>query len=232
MLIDELGLNKEDGVYSWLERNATLNLKHEYVTIDDYDINFGPYTYQEDIGPSEKENLGENFQNLENIPPKTIDDIAGMIINDTALGIKPEFNQTQKNKISDLAIKLENKISKNDDSLQPDIVDEDVLNYLNQKAKYIKSSKEVVELSKKENYNALISTALLAEYQKNIANVSYDKIKFRKDVGEDFINQQKEILNGHINLDILKESARMLLDYIKYAEGKNELSNKEFLNFV
>ena len=23
----------------------------------------------------------------------------------------------------------------------------------------------------------------------------------------------------------------MLLDYIKYAEGKNELSNKEFLNF-
>ncbi len=231
MLTDELGLNKEDGVYSWLERNATLNLKHEYVIIDDYDINFGPYSYQEDIGPSEKENLGENFQNLENIPPKTIDDIAGMIINDTALGIKPEFNQTQKNKISDLAIKLENKISKNDDSLQPDIVDEDVLNYLNQKAKYIKSSKEVVELSKKENYNALISTALLAEYQKNIANVSYDKIKFRKDVGEDFINQQKEILNGHINLDILKESSNMLINYILNSNDENSLNDKEFLKF-
>lgn len=232
MLIDELGLNKEDGVYSWLERNATLNLKHEYVTIDDYDINFGPYTYQEDIGPSEQEDLRAIFEASDKNQVHNIDDIAQMIIKDEFSKITPKFDINKKESIVDSVIELSNQIEQNQGSIKLNVIDDDVIDYLIKRKNYLNSAKEVIAIANEEKYNKLISVALLTEYKKNVANEAFQKINSKKDIGEDFINSEKALLSGHINIDIVKKSSNMLINYILNSNDENSLNDKEFLKFV
>ena len=233
LMTEELGINEEKkGIYPWLERNAKLELEHDLRLVSDWDINNGSYEYWADFGIKEGEDIGQLFDVSEYINPHTIEDIAGMIIKDESQEITPEYSAIRKEKINNLTTELKNKLKENDGSAQPHYIDKDVIDYLDKKDKYIRNSKKIIELEEKEKYNALISVALLTEYQKNTAKKAFEKLETRTEVGEKFIDKQKDILNINTYLDMVKTTADMLIYYINSSNEKDSMTNKKFLEFV
>ena len=102
----DLGLEYSDGVYPWLQRNAELNLKHDIRVVEEYDDYWGPSTYTVDHGISEEEDLSSNFEAAEHILPETIDDIAGLIIEDKTGQTSPVLNKKKKLKLWQVSLKL------------------------------------------------------------------------------------------------------------------------------
>ncbi len=228
---DELGLKHDSGVLSWLERNAELKLKHHIRIVEDYDYYWGSTYYKEDLGISEKEDLSKNFEAAEHILPANIDDIAGMIIEENAEEGTRLFDTLKENEIRRLGDTLEKQITQSN-SVRPNTINKDVIDYIVQKEKYVSSSKAVIEHIKKNGFNALIASAILAQYQKNIAKNTFNNLLNKVDLGENFVFKQRELLNADLNLDILKKSAKMLVEYIAKSTGEEALESKRFLRFL
>ncbi len=231
MMESELGLNKTEGVYPWLARNAELDLRHKRTYVTQYD-NEGCWSYWQDDGISEDEDLSSNFKAAEIIQPETIDDIAGMIIENKSWSGTPALSTIQKEEIKALAKELKEKIEKDNNPERPSVINSDVIDFMIQKQKFINNSQNVVNYAEDENFNALIASAILAQYQKNVASKTLNGLAEKIDIGEGFLKVQKEILSGDFNLDILKKSAKMLLDYITGSTGANTLADKKFLRFI
>ncbi len=204
-MINEVGVNSNESVWAWIERNALLRPK---CLVEEQDFGEQGMALVE-AGPDPKDDLSAKFKVSEDLRFGYIDNIASMVIHQNASKSDVDSDTGFIECIQENLQKLSEKLSTDRFFSPPIEVNKKVMDYELLKEKYISHNKKGIKACNNSVYNAAIPNFMMAVYYGSLAKKALNNLPTNI-TGCKYKQEQENLISTSVSLELAKLCGRRL----------------------